>query len=52
MKNLYVSDLDGTLFNSEKRITKLAVDVINKFIDQGGLSTIATTRWLMGVIKN
>lgn len=48
MKTLYVSDLDGTLFNSEKRITKFTVDVINKFIDQGGLFTIATARMAYG----
>lgn len=48
MKTVYVSDLDGTLFNSEKRITKFTADIINKFIDQGGLFAISTARMAYG----
>lgn len=44
MKTLYISDLDGTLFNSEEKITKFTANVLNKFIEQGGLFTIATAR--------
>jgi Cof subfamily protein (haloacid dehalogenase superfamily) len=44
LKALYVTDLDGTLFNSEKMVSKYSVDIINRFIAQGGLFTIATAR--------
>ncbi|HEX7556719.1 MAG TPA: Cof-type HAD-IIB family hydrolase [Leptolinea sp.] len=44
MKTLYVSDLDGTLFNSEKVVSQYSADMINRFIAQGGLFTIATAR--------
>jgi 5-amino-6-(5-phospho-D-ribitylamino)uracil phosphatase len=48
MKTLYVSDLDGTLFNSRKEISRYTRDVINRFIRQGGLFTIATARTSYG----
>lgn len=48
MKKLYVSDLDGTLLNSGKKVTEFTADVINKFIAQGGLFTIATARMAYG----
>lgn len=44
MKTLFVSDLDGTLFNSEKVVSHYSADMINRFIAQGGLFTIATAR--------
>jgi hypothetical protein len=39
MKALYVSDLDGTLFNTEKKVSSFSAGIINKFIIQGGLFT-------------
>lgn len=42
LKSLYVTDLDGTFFNSEKMVTELSADIVNRFIAQGGLFTIAT----------
>lgn len=44
MKSLYVTDLDGTFFNSEKMVTEFSADIVNRFIAQGGLFTIATAR--------
>jgi Cof subfamily protein (haloacid dehalogenase superfamily) len=43
MKILYVSDLDETLLNSQREITPFSVDVINRYIAEGGLFTIATS---------
>lgn len=48
MKTVYVSDLDGTLFNSDKKITNFTADIINRFINQGGLFAIATARMAYG----
>jgi Cof subfamily protein (haloacid dehalogenase superfamily) len=48
MKALYVSDLDGTLFNTEKKVSSFSAGIINKFIIQGGLFTIATARMAYG----
>jgi 5-amino-6-(5-phospho-D-ribitylamino)uracil phosphatase len=44
--NLYVSDLDGTLLNSEYKITNRSVEIINNLIDKGLYFTIATARSL------
>jgi len=43
MKILYVSDLDETLLNSQQKITPFSTDVINRYIAEGGLFTIATS---------
>ncbi len=48
MKKLYVSDLDGTLFNSKKEISQFSADIINRFIDDGGLFSVATARMAYG----
>ena len=48
MKTLYVSDLDGTLFNTEKKVSRFSVDIINKYVSQGGFFTIATARMAYG----
>lgn len=37
MKTVLVSELDGTLHNSEKNTTNFMLDVIYKFINQSGL---------------
>ena len=44
-KNVIImSDLDGTLLNDKKEISKRDMDSINRFCDNGGLFTIATGR--------
>lgn len=48
MKTLYVSDLDGTLFNNEKKITKKSADIINDCMEKGLNFTIATARMPYG----
>lgn len=41
---LLISDLDGTLLDSRKQIPLRAMDAIRRFVDAGGLFTIATGR--------
>lgn len=43
-KPLYVSDLDGTLMNSEKIISPHSVEIINRLVSEGVNFTIATAR--------
>lgn len=55
MKNLYVSDLDGTLLNSNEEITPFSINNLNKLIKEGLNFTIATARTpatVMDIIKN
>ena len=49
MKTLYVSDLDGTLLNSEGRITAKTAAILNDLIGHGLLFSVDTARSLMGV---
>ena len=46
MKTLYVTDLDGTLLNTQDRISKYSLNVINDLVDNGLLFTYATARSL------
>ena len=39
MKELYVTDLDGTLLNRQDRISPFSVRVINELVDKGLLFT-------------
>ena len=48
MKRLYVSDLDGTLFNSKKELTEESAAMINSCIEKGVLFSIATARMPYG----
>lgn len=48
---LYVTDLDGTLLNSNKKITEDSVDIINKLIDKGINFTVATARTPATVVE-
>lgn len=41
---LYVSDLDGTLLNSDKEISAYSKEILNKTIDKGINFTVATAR--------
>lgn len=44
MKTLYISDLDGTLLNSDIQLNKFTVDTINQLIEKGMLFSFATAR--------
>ena len=44
MKILYVSDLDGTMLNSQTKLTDYTIKELNKLIDDGLLFTYATAR--------
>ena len=45
-KLLYIADLDGTLLNSDKRVSRYSQQVINTYLARGGSFTIATARTL------
>lgn len=47
-KTLYVSDLDGTLLNNDKKITKFTAQVLKSRIEEGMLFTVATARMPYG----
>ena len=48
---LYVSDLDGTLLNSQGEISSYSLKVINELIEQGMKFTYATARSLVSASK-
>ncbi|MGL4773475.1 MAG: HAD family hydrolase [Clostridium sp.] len=49
--NLYVSDLDGTLLNSDQLITPNSTKIINDLIENGLNFTVATARTPATVVK-
>ena len=46
-----VTDMDGTLLNSEGILSKENIDAINEFVENGGKFTVATGRMLPSVEK-
>ncbi|HEY5523718.1 MAG TPA: HAD-IIB family hydrolase, partial [Clostridium sp.] len=46
---LLVSDMDGTLLNSEKKISKRNLKAIEYFVNEGGKFTVATGRMVQSV---
>lgn len=46
MKTLYVSDLDGTLLNSQENISEYTYTTINELVNQGMIFSYATARSL------
>ena len=51
MKELFVTDLDGTLLNRQDRVSPFSVRVINELVDKGVLFTYATARSLVSASK-
>jgi Cof subfamily protein (haloacid dehalogenase superfamily) len=51
LKTLYISDLDGTLLNSEKELSPYTKSAIGAFIAQGGSFTAATARSAASCVK-
>lgn len=47
MNTLYVSDLDGTLLNSDVKISENSKNIINSLIEKGMNFTVATARSLV-----
>lgn len=47
MRTLYVTDLDGTLLNTQHRISRESLDIINNLVARGMLFTYATARSLV-----
>ena len=50
-KILYISDLDGTLLNSEKEVSDYSRTVINSLVDKGMHFTVATARTAATAVK-
>lgn len=48
-KTLYITDLDGTLLRPDQTVSSYTVDTLNRFIDRGGLFSVATARNLTGL---
>ena len=46
LKTLYVTDLDGTLLNSDVKVSEFSITAINKMVEEGMLFTYATARSL------
>ncbi len=47
MKTLYVTDLDGTLLNSDSRLSEYTLNTVNSLVEHGLLFTYATARSLV-----
>lgn len=55
MNRLYVSDLDGTLLNTEARVSRFTVQTLKTLIDKGLCFTVATARTsatVIGIMKD
>lgn len=50
MKTLYITDLDGTLLNSQAQISQNSVSLLNDLIDKGALFSLATARTYSTVV--
>lgn len=50
MSTLYISDLDGTLFDSEARLSEENKGRLNKLLNSGMMFTIATARTFVSVV--
>ncbi len=51
MKTLYLSDLDGTLLNSEQKISAESCKILNSLIEKGLLFSYATARSAVTAVK-
>lgn len=49
MKKLYISDLDGTLLNSNAELSVKTVSILNELLEQGLNFTVATARSIVSV---
>lgn len=43
-QTIYISDLDGTLLNSKKEVSKISATLLNEAIEEGVHFSIATAR--------
>ena len=43
-KTLYISDLDGTLLDKKAKLSRHSEELIKRFIENGGLFSVATAR--------
>ncbi len=55
MKTLYITDLDGTLLDSNIAVSEQSIEMLNRAIDMGALISVATARTpatLASLLKN
>ncbi len=55
MNTLYITDLDGTLLNSDVAVSERSVEMLNRALDSGALISVATARTpatLHSLLKN
>ena len=45
-----ISDFDGTIFNSRKEVSKVTVEAINTFVDNGGTFCVCTGRMTASIV--
>lgn len=50
MKTLYVSDLDGTLLNSNGKLTDFTINALNGLIEKNAYFTVATARCMTSAV--
>lgn len=50
-KTLYISDLDGTLLNSDERISENSCEILNSLVSKGAIFSYATARSVHTAIK-
>ncbi|MDE5648576.1 MAG: HAD family hydrolase [Oscillospiraceae bacterium] len=51
MKELLITDLDGTLLNSNGKLSDITSEIINQYISAGGAFTFATARTASSAVK-
>ena len=51
MKELLITDLDGTLLDSNGKLSDISAEIINQFISTGGAFTFATARTASSAVK-
>ncbi len=51
MKQLFITDLDGTFLNSNAETTDISSEIINRFTENGGFFTFATARTASSAVQ-
>ena len=51
MKTLYLTDLDGTLLNSDACVSEYTMKIINRFVHNGGCFSYATARSIVSASR-
>ena len=51
MKQLYITDLDGTFIDSNAQVSDISSEIINKVTHAGGFFTFATARTASSAVQ-